>query len=313
MQIFQIKLTLSDCKLTMQRMMCKNASVLGMQKRNAVALLLMLLTAQAVFSEQDLVKAPSTPPIIVNQAEEKGIGASSGSITPPKKPLTPPPYLQSLESTNEFDGQRKLWPDKVPPPPPLPPPPPPTPVTDQDVQVYGVVIVGQTKRATIKYGPRFASLNTSGKPFVTISEGQVIGEYTVTGIKPTYLVLTAPGGQQQLSFNRKMDRSAGGVQVVSTASGFNEIDPNAGANQQNQPQAAAMNDVAGKVPTSVSQTTVAPTPAPNADNALKNPAPGSLAAAIVAAQAAAQSTPPQTQNAPPPANFNPFLQLFPKQ
>ena len=257
--------------------------------------------------------APSNNPSIVKQAEEKSIGVPLGSSTRPKKPLTPPPYLQSLESANEFDRQRKLWPDKVPLPPPPPPPPPPTPLTDQDVQLYGVVIVGQTKRATIKYGPRFASLNTSGKPFVTISEGQVIGEYTLTGIKPTHLVLTALGGQQQLSFNKKMDRNAGGVQVASTTSGLNEIDPSAGANQQNQPQAAAMNDVAGKIPTSVSQTTVAPTPSANAENALRNPAPGSLAAAIVAAQAAAQSPPPQIQNAPPPANFNPFLQLFPKQ
>ena len=284
-----------------------------MQKRNAVALLLMLLKVQAVFSQESSVKPQSNIPSIAKQAEEKNISVLSGTSTPTKKPLTPPPFLQSLESSNEFDRQRVLWPDKVPLPPPPPPPPPPIPLTDQDVQLYGVVIAGQTKRATIKYGPRFASLNTSGKPFVTISEGQVIGEYTLTGIKPTFLVFTALGGQQQLSFNKKMDRSAGGGQLVSTNSALNEIDPSANVNQQNQPQAAAINDVAGKAPTSVSPAIVATTQPANAENALRNPAPGSLAAAIVAAQAAAQSSPPQTQNAPPPANFNPFLQLFPKQ
>ena len=68
-----------------------------------------------------------------------------------------------------------------------------------------------------------------------------------------------------------------------------------------------------KLPTSGAQASAASAPAANPENALKNPAPGSLAAAIVAAQAAAQSPVPATQTTPPPANFNPFLQLFPKQ
>ena len=186
----------------------------------------------------------------------------------------------------------------------------PSPLTEQDVQLYGVVIVGQTKRATVKFGPRFSSLNATGKLFTTISEGQVIGEYTLTGIKPTHLVLTAPGGQQQLNFNKKTDRPVGGSPVAPALAGANDVDATGGGSQQ-QPTSTV--DASGKLPPSGAPTSVASTPAVSSDSALKNPAPGSLAAAIVAAQAAAQNPAPQAQNAPPPANFNPFLQLLPKQ
>ena len=153
-------------------------------------------------------------------------------------------------------------------------------------------------------------MNATGKLFTTISEGQVIGEYTLTGIKPTHLVLTAPGGQQQLNFNKKTDRPVGGSPVAPALAGANDVDATGGGSQQ-QPTSTV--DASGKLPPTAAPTSVASTPAVSSDSALKNPAPGSLAAAIVAAQAAAQNPAPQAQNAPPPANFNPFLQLLPKQ
>ena len=293
--------------------MCQSANVWSMRKFNAAMLSFVMFAVQNSVVAEVVQKLRNEPTITVKQGDDKKPSVSSSSSNLSGRPLTPPPFLLSLESTNEFDKQRQLWPDKVPPAPPPPPPPPPTPLTDQDVQIYGVVIIGKTKRATVKYGPRFASLNTSGKPFITISEGQVIGEYTLTGIKPTHLIMTAPGGQQQISFNKKMDRGGGGGQVVSAPSGTNDVDPSTGGNQQNLPQTVASNDGNVKPPAAAPQTAGTPTAAVNSENALKNPAPGSLAAAIVAAQAAAQNPPPQTQTTPPPANFNPFLQLFPKQ
>ena len=294
----------------MQRTMCHYANLFGILKSRVVQFSSVLLMTQAVFSAEDAVKLPLKESVGGTQVVEKNQGSQLGNGTLPKKPLTPPPYTHSLEISNEFDRQRRLWPDRVPPAPPPPPPPPPTPLTEQDIQLYGVVIVGQIKRATVKFGPRFSSLNTTGKQFTTISEGQAIGEYRLTGINPTHLVLTAPGGQQQLSFNKKTDRTAGISQSAPTITGSNDIDANAVAGQQ---QATAA-DASSKLPSSGAAVNVASTPAVSTENVLKNPAPGSLAAAIVAAQAAAAQNPaPQAQNAPPPANFNPFLQLLPKQ
>lgn len=76
------------------------------------------------------------------------------------------------------------------------------------MQLYGVVIVGAIKRATVKVGTRFAGLAADGKPFTTLSEGQSAGEFTVAEIQPSHLVLQAPGGQQIIRFTKKADRSA---------------------------------------------------------------------------------------------------------
>ena len=294
----------------MQRTTCHSASLFEILNNRVVQFLSVLLMTQAVFCAEDSGKVhyrePGVGAQIVGQKPTSGLVKESLA----SKPLTPPPYLRSLESTNEFDRLRQLWPDRAPPPLPPPPPPLPSPLTEQDVQLYGVVIVGQTKRATVKFGPRFSSLNATGKLFTTISEGQVIGEYTLTGIKPTHLVLTAPGGQQQLSFNKKTDRPVGGSPVAPALAGANDVDATGGGSQQ-QPTSTV--DASGKLPPPGAPTSVASTPAVSSDSALKNPAPGSLAAAIVAAQAAAQNPASQAQNAPPPANFNPFLQLLPKQ
>lgn len=234
------------------------------------------------------------------------------------KALTPAPYLSSLENSNVFDPQRRMWPDRRPPPSPPPPPPPPPLVTDKDLQLYGVVIVGQTKRATIKVGSRFAQLDTQGRGFVSVSEGQALGEWTLAEIHPTHLVLGAPGGQQNVMFNKKTDRvaTAGLQPTQSTPSGSsNETSSNALTAAAAAQQPADSNATRPAGAAALGGTPVAgsaPVPPTGADNTIKNAQPGSLAAAISAAQAAAAAAPP-SQNAPPPANFNPFLQLFPKQ
>jgi hypothetical protein len=281
---------------------------------------------QSAVKPTDLSQLPLKPPAI-KASQSGGDGSknlpvksspSAGVSTPVSTesllPLAPPPYLSSLESTNVFDQQRKLWPDKRPPPPPPPPPVPPPAITEKDLQLYGVVIVGDTKRATIKVGPRFAQLDTQGRGFVSVSEGQAIGEWTLMEIQPAHLVLGAPGGRQTVMFNKKSDRVASAsaqpsqpTPVVATESVSSAI---SGSTAQ-QNEAAAVRLTGGSTPGGSGSSAAAISSAV-AENAIKNAPPGSLAAAIGAAQAAAQSTSNQSQTVPP-ANFNPFLQLFPKQ
>ncbi|WP_322594612.1 hypothetical protein [Acidovorax sp.] len=82
-------------------------------------------------------------------------------------------------------------------------------VTDQDLQLYGVVIAGSVKMANVRLGPRFASAATEGRPFSTFREGQALGEFTLSQVHPTHVVLSAPGGQQSIYFTKKTDRAAG--------------------------------------------------------------------------------------------------------
>jgi len=227
----------------------------------------------------------------------------------------------SMESSNPFDAQRKVWPDRVPPPPPPARPPPPTPVTDQDMQLYGVVIVGAVKRATVKVGSRFASLAVDGKAFATLTEGQSAGEFTVSQIQPTHIVLNAPGGLQSIYFTKKTDRSAGpgGVTApapVQAATAHTPTTPD-------MPTQTASEGGTGAAPTA---TATAQTPtassssqspgsmqmnAPDANavagtTSAQNPMAGGLAAALAAARAKAVGQAPTGQ--PSPIFGNPFHQ-----
>ena len=258
------------------------------------------------------------PSVLAKNGSDDHDSVAVAAVVLAPKPLTPAPYLSSLENSNIFDPQRKMWPDRRPPPSPPPPPPPPPPVTDKDLQLYGVVIVGQTKRATIKVGSRFAQIDTQGRGFVSVSEGQVLGEWTLAEIHPTHLVLGALGGRQNVMFNKKTDRVAtAGIQTTQSAPVVpsSETSSNALSATSSSPQPTDSNATrpagvasAGGAPLAGA----APAPPAGSDNTIKNAQPGSLAAAISAAQAAAATAPP-SQNAPLPANFNPFLQLFPKQ
>lgn len=224
----------------------------------------------------------------------------------------------SLEATNPFDPQRRVWTDRMPPPPPPAPPPPPPAVTDQDMQLYGVVIVGPSKSATVRVGPRFSAVAPAGKAFATLREGQIVGEFTVAQIAPDQVVLQAPGGQQILRFTKKTDRVA--------ASGSTVPAPIQTATAVAAPAAEASQ--ATPLPATTSPAAVQPTPAqpqptaatPTTEgtalaaplNATPSEASGAvpgtasqstvnpgtdLAAALAAARAAA-GTPPANRTAP---------------
>ena len=80
-----------------------------------------------------------------------------------------------------------------------------------------MVIAGPVKRATVKVGRRFAQLAPEGRPFANLSEGQPVGEFTLSKIEPTHLVLQARGGQQLVYFTKKTDRNAGASPPVAAA------------------------------------------------------------------------------------------------
>lgn len=176
----------------------------GKPSPSAMAMQLAMAAAGIALAGQALAQA--TP-----QGTAPGALARSGTAVAAPSPATAPPAATSIQAggANPFDAQRKAWPDRVPPVPPPPPPPPPAVVTDQDLQLYGVVIAGSVKMANVRLGPRFASAATEGRPFSTFREGQALGEFTLAQVHPTHVVLSAPGGQQSIYFTKKTDRAAG--------------------------------------------------------------------------------------------------------
>ena len=147
------------------------------------------------------------------------VSAAAPIPAPSPAAVTPSPTVvaPSLMVNNLFDKDRKVWPDRVPPPPPPAPPPAPAQVTDEDMQVYGVVITNQSKQATIKVGKRFAHLAPVGRSFANVTEGQSLGEFTLAAVRADHVVLYAPGGEQRLYFTRKTDRAAGFAGAVAAA------------------------------------------------------------------------------------------------
>jgi hypothetical protein len=182
-----------------------------------------------------------------------------------------------------------------------PPPPPPPPLTDQDLQLYGVVVAGNVKRATVRVGGRLTSMQQNGRAFITIGEGQALGEYSVASIEPSQIVLAAQGTRQTVVFTKKNDRPAAVIvppviQAASTpaASPAAPVPPLAVAGQVAPMGGAAPASPAGAI-AGPGSAAVTGSPAPASGN--------SLADAIAAAQAAARAG---GGAAPAPAP-NPFL------
>ena len=200
----------------------------------------------------------------------------------------------SLLMTNLFDKNRQVWPDRIPPPPPPAPPPAPAAITDEDLQVYGVVITPEAKRATVRVGQRFSSLASPGRFFAVVTEGQALGEFTLTAIHVDHLALSAPGGEQRLYFTRKTDRgAAAAVAAAAPVQGPTNPSPEVAANGVGAPSRAGQPkpEVGGGVAASNNGAQLGPqndgnavTPAAPAPFNLRN----SLAATLEAARNNAQ-------------------------
>ena len=240
------------------------------------------MSAALAFSAAAAQDVQLQPALAATPASQAKVGARPPSIAP-----------LSLDTANPFDKDRQVWADRVPPPPPPARPPAPPEVTDQDMQVYGIIIVGESKRATVKVGKRFAHLSSSGRPFANLTEGQTLGEFILSAVRPDHLVLFAPGGEQRLYFTPKSDRAAGPGQLATApppVQGATGAPPEP-AGQGGQPPAAPLGGgSAPPAPSGVPQgqgaaPAAAPAPAAQPFN-LRN----SLAAALEAARNGAQQS-----------------------
>lgn len=109
-----------------------------------------------------------------------------------------------ISEKNLFDPERKAWPDKAPQAAPA------SSLSPADVQLYGVMIVGDYKRAILKLDGKLKHLAPGGdaRPFVTLAEGQSLGEYTLVEVQPRGVVFSAGAARQPIAFSLKTDRPA---------------------------------------------------------------------------------------------------------
>ena len=215
--------------------------------------------------------------------------------------VLPVPRLGGLAQSNPFDPDRKQWQARVPPP---PPPPVPAPVTEEDLSIYGIVLAGGVQKVLLKPGKRFESVPVGPTGMAGVYVGGQLGEFVLAQVMPDQILLSAPGGQQWVRVGRKKDRSG------SSASARNPATPS---------------PVAGVAPTEANQSSppVLMNPltqlAGGGDSAsasgfgggvapVTSSPPGSLAAAIAAAQAKQGSQP-----TPPAPMVNPFEALLQQQ
>lgn len=216
------------------------------------------------------------------------------------------PDAAVIAEKNPFDREHRAWPDIV------PPPAPPAPISADDLQLYGVVIAGNVKRAVVKVGGNMKHLaGPNGRAFLSISEGQALGSYVVSEIQPHQVLLSAGATRQVVVFGKKTDRPLAPMMAMSAP-------PPPPANAPSTP------DLAAAISSASASASAPPPPAPAfappavapaapmAPQAQANPAqdpaaaaakpsgpqPGmSLAEAIAAAQAAAaQGNQPPTPN-----------------
>ena len=186
------------------------------------------------------------------------------------------------------------------------------------MQLYGVVITSQGKRATVKVGQRFANLATAGRSFANLTEGQVVGEFTLAAIHPDHLVLRATGGEQRVYFTRKTDRMASPATQVTAApvqAPVQEASNSPAADTSAATAAAAAVQTPATLQTQAAQPANAMAPAP-ANNVAQQPSQGdassaatpfnlrnSLAAAL---EAARNNRPGQSATGGTNTQANPF-------
>lgn len=231
-------------------------------------------------------------------------------------PVRLEPVLGGLSASNPFDPERKPWPDVVP---PVAPVPAPEPVTDADLQVYGVVAVGSVRKAYLKLGPRFSGVQVGSNGFAAVNQGASIGEFVLADVQADQVLLQAPGGQQWVRFSSKKDRSAAPIPSVPKPLVASAAPVPAGARQGVAVGAALPIAVsgapasAGVVGGFAAERPVPPSAPSNSSSAF-NGSVGSLAAAIAAAQASAQAQAQSPTSVVPSgsaaAMSNPFLQLM---
>lgn len=110
---------------------------------------------------------------------------------------------------NIFDPNRQPWADASKPADPAVPA-----LNPGDVQVYGVMSVGDYKKAIIKLGPSFKGAPPPGKstrPFIMVAVGETLGPYKLAEISEKNIVLEGGGARYPVAFAAKNDRPPPGA------------------------------------------------------------------------------------------------------
>ncbi|MCL2830588.1 MAG: hypothetical protein FWD77_07635 [Betaproteobacteria bacterium] len=129
--------------------------------------------------------------------------AAPAAATSPAAAHPEQPDYNPIHEKNIFDPERKPWVEK-----PAEKTPAAPPISATEVQLYGVILVGNVKKALVKLDGRLKTAVPSTRPFVSLSEGQKVGEYTLAEIHPKELVFSAGDGRYRVAFNKKTDRPA---------------------------------------------------------------------------------------------------------
>lgn len=133
-------------------------------------------------------------------------GSGFGAVAVSAKPgegAAPPNYAEIYEK-NVFDPNRQPWVDK-------PAAPAVSPINPGDIEIYGVMSVGNYKKAIIKPGPAFKGAPApvaGGRPFIMLAVGQTLGPYTLVEISEKNIVFESAGARYPVAFSRKLDRPA---------------------------------------------------------------------------------------------------------
>jgi hypothetical protein len=193
-------------------------------------------------------------------------------------------------------------------------------VTDEDLEIYGVVSVGHVQKALLKLGKRFASVPVGPTGVASVTVGARVGEFVLSKIEPDQILLQAPGGQQWVRFSIKKERTNKAAQNSTPNTGFAPPPSAAGGGQPITtpfpagafPGGAFPGQAGGAAPPEAQAATSTPPAPAAAGQPMNNAAPGSLAAAIAAAQAAQAASGSGVTPAIPPGS-NPFEALLKQQ
>jgi hypothetical protein len=110
---------------------------------------------------------------------------------------------KAIADQNLFDPQRKPWAE-----PGQQAPAAPT-IGPEDVQVQGVIIVGDVRRAIIRLGGRLRQLVSgagAARGIVVVREGQSLGGYTLQSVEPRQVVIVSGDSRFAIPVTRSLQR-----------------------------------------------------------------------------------------------------------
>lgn len=135
--------------------------------------------------------------------------AQASPPAPPAQAQPAKPSLERIVTSNPFDPKRQSW------QPPIPPPPPPPALTESEVRVRGIILAGSTRKALLEVlSPKLQAPPQAGKParpLRLVGVGDNLGEYRISQINASEVVLDAGSGTTTLPYQIVKGRPAVGT------------------------------------------------------------------------------------------------------